>query len=181
MKFNIIINLLLLISYSLNPIFKFEAVNNQNIYMQTISNLINKTIAPLYGDQSEAIKKIGAAEDRLSYLLLNEENDPLGVIIFKKNLSQEFELFEINNAIELKTLFVVDPDKNSNKGLGSMLLNQCLEYAKSINAKYIVVTVSEEKPESLLFFQKKGFNIIYTLENKYKSKTKEYIIAKLLS
>lgn len=159
---------------------RFEQVDGTCAHMKTISDLFQNTIAPLYGDQTDALKKIAEAKDRLSYLLLNENGNALGVLVFKRISSQEFETLGINKAIELKTLFVVDAGKNSGVGLGSQLLKQCLEYAESINAENIVVTVSEEKPESLKFFERKGFKKISAMQDKYKNGITEFILAKSL-
>ncbi len=146
-----------------------------------MSNLFQDIIAPLYGDQKSALEKIASAQDRLSYMLLNQESDALGVVIFKSQLSQEFESLGINNAIELKTLFVVNANKNSGVGLGSQLFSQCLNYAQLVNAQNIVVTVSEEKDESLKFFERKGFQRVNALEGKYKSGITEFILVKSLT
>lgn len=154
----------------------FEKIDRTSVYMQIMAALFQQTIAPLYGDQTSALGKIFDAQDRLSYLLLDNEQNVLGVVIFKKDLSQEFENLGITNAIELKTLFVVNAEQNSGVGLGSQLLNQCLKFASTAKADNVIVTVSEEKPESLRFFERKGFKKIKLLEDKYKSGVTEFVL-----
>jgi len=157
----------------------FEQAYSNNAQMKTLYSLFQTTIAPLYGDQEEALKKISDAKDRLAYLLVNEEK-VLGVLVYKNTVTQEFALLGVDDAIELKTLFVVDAKTNSGIRLGTQLFNKCLEYAKSVKAGYIVVTVSEEKPESIKFFERKGFKKIDAMPNKYKVGVTEYIFAKSL-
>lgn len=159
-----------------NELTRFEEVNSAGPFMETLAELFQKTIMPLYGDQTVALTKIAKANDRHTYLLLNQKNEALGVLVFKRELSQEFKSIGVEQAIELKTLFVVDADKNSGKGIGSQLFKKCLQYAREVGAKKIVVTVSQEKPESLQFFKRKGFEIIDSICGKYKKDKVEFIL-----
>ena len=65
-----------------------------------------------------------------------------------------------SNAIEIETLYVT----NKNKGIGTKLVNACIEYAKSINKDIVLyaspleLNASEEQEKNLIkFYNKLGF------------------------
>lgn len=65
-----------------------------------------------------------------------------------------------SNAIEIETLYVT----NKNKGIGTKLVNACIEYAKSINKDIVLyaspleLDASEEQEKNLIkFYNKLGF------------------------
>lgn len=85
-----------------------------------------------------------------------------------------------SNSIEIKTLFVVEPEKRKGKGCGKKLLIEALAQATKANADYLAVTVSENKDESLGFFQSKGFEIKKAMPDKYIDGVIEYLLIKKL-
>jgi ribosomal protein S18 acetylase RimI-like enzyme len=138
--------------------------------------LFHKVIEPLYGDQSSALLKIAKAEDRTCEVLLADDTI-LGIVVYKNFPISEFA----DNSLEIKTLFVVDAENNSHKGIGSKLVQRVEEVAKMRGIfENIVVTVSEEKPQSIEFFKRKGFEVIKICPDKYKKGMKEYVFCKSL-
>jgi L-amino acid N-acyltransferase YncA len=91
-------------------------------------------------------------------------------------LESSFDNHGVANAVEIKTLFVIDSEKNSEKGYGTLLVQQVLGSAVTLGASSVAVTVSENKPESLAFFQSKGFVIDHTFADKYFAGIKEYLL-----
>jgi len=84
-------------------------------------------------------------------------------------------------AIEIKTLFVVNPENNRGCGFGAKLFTKAIEYARSVKAENLLVTVSEEKPESYYFFVSKcGFKETHKEAGKYKEGVEESILIKKL-
>ncbi|MEM1312589.1 MAG: GNAT family N-acetyltransferase [Patescibacteria group bacterium] len=130
-----------------------------------IGKVLDKYIKPIYGNQEKQLRKIKKGEDRTCKILLADKE--VGLLIYKTELSEEYSNYSIYGALEIKTLIVVDPDKNSGRGYGSRLLQEAFDYAKSLNAESVVVTVSSRKPESLEFFQKKGFDQVTHFADKY--------------
>lgn len=145
--------------------------------LKEIEELFDKTITPLYGDQASALNKIKNAQDRVTYLF-KEGDRNVGVLVVKTIKNNEFEEFDGGNAIEIKTLFVVDPDQNGGKGLGTKLAKFALEVATKAGAENLAVTVSEIKQEALSFFLKKGFEIKREMYGKYLPDTIEYLLIK---
>ncbi len=146
--------------------------------MRELTNIFNRILVPLYGSQADALEKIKQSKDRCCFLL-SEENLPVGVIVFKTVLSNEFSQFGIVNSIEIKSLFVVNAENNSGRGLGSVLFNKVVEEAEKlrINHEGIHVTVSETKGESLNFFKRKGFKVVHRWVGKYIRDTTEYLLS----
>ena len=84
-------------------------------------------------------------------------------------------------AIEIKTLFVVDSENNRGRSFGAKLFAKVVEYARSVKAENLLVTVSEEKPESYYFFVSKcGFVEKSKSVGKYKEGVEESILIKKL-
>lgn len=146
--------------------------------MGVVADIFHRILTPLYGSQDKALDQIARGEDR-SCFLLYEEHVPVGVLVFKTVLSNEFEPFGVTDSIEVKSLFVDHAVQNSGKGLGSALVDKLkTEVARlSLGQRNIHVTVSETKQESLLFFQKKGFRIAHEFRDRYIVGVTEFLLA----
>jgi WD40 repeat protein len=146
--------------------------------LPVISEIFRRILTPLYGSQDKAIKQIRESKDRKAFLLYEGES-PVGVLVFKTVLSSEFSEFGIKDSIEIKSLFVDQSVHNSGKGLGSALIDKLKEEVAKLNVphKGIHVTVSETKEESLLFFKKKGFQIVHAWKERYKKGVTEYLLS----
>ncbi|MFY7843075.1 MAG: hypothetical protein ACOVOR_03565 [Rhabdochlamydiaceae bacterium] len=157
----------------------FYQVSGNSPLMTKMKEIFSKILEPLYGSQAKALKQIEESKDRKAFLLCADEStNPLGVIVFKDVLSDEFSSKGIANSVEIKSLFVVNSDQNSGKGLGTTLLTKIIEEtAKRLDPKFYNVTVSEDKKESLIFFLSKGFTIMHVWDGKYIKGKKEYLLA----
>ncbi|OJV09339.1 MAG: hypothetical protein BGO14_03170 [Chlamydiales bacterium 38-26] len=147
--------------------------------IEDLKNIFVKTLTPLYGSQEDAINKILLSKDRVCHLLY-ENTDPVGVIVFKKILTDEFAEMGIKRSIEIKSLFVVNSANNSGRGLGSRLLNKVIEESRKLRLQHdsLHVTVSETKKESLMFFLNKEFDIKYMWKGRYKENVIEYLLCR---
>lgn len=162
-----------------NPTNFVEINKNHDLFPQ-IEILFNQIIAPLYGDQTNATAKIGEAQDRKCQLLI-EGGEIRGVLVYKSQINDEFAQIGGGQSIEIKTLFVVDSENNRGRGFGAKLFAKVVEYARSVKAENLLVTVSEEKPESYYFFVSKcGFVEKSKSVGKYKDGIEESILVKKL-
>ncbi len=136
-----------------------------------------EVLGPLYGPQEDALNKIALGKDRTCFLLY--ETDPVGVIAFKTVLSDEFAEYKIHQSIEIKSLFVTDPEKNSRRGFGPMLLQKVIDEVKKLPLKpeSFHVTVSASRADSLNFFMGRGFRIKHQWMGKYKPNMFEYLLS----
>lgn len=161
------------------PQYEFHLINGRSRKMTDLQNIFKQILEPLYGPQADALKKIALSRDRKCYLLC-ENDHPVGVIAFKTLLSDEFQEYGISNSIEIKSLFVVDSENNSGKGLGTTLLNKAYEETDKLKIDHssFHVTVSETKSESLNFFKKKGFRINHQWNDKYQKGVSEYLLSR---
>lgn len=155
---------------------EFKAVRHNPDRVAIVTLVFQHVLAPIYGDQTAALKKIMAAEDRTCRMLYEGE-EPRGIVVYKDQPSQECAQRGIRNSFEIKTLCLLDPCNQSGKGLGKALLQHCIETAKKVEAAAIHVTVNDTKPESLSFFQKNGFQV---LEKKPGHIGTEYVLQKRL-
>lgn len=173
-----------------NEIGYFKTVLHDSEHFQFVSDQFQNIIAPLYGDQTDALRKIAARTDRTCEVLLRKISDVpnspnssdaseqiVGILVYKSEPVQEFSSYGVQDALELKTLFVVNAGTQSGRGLGTTLVNRIIEVAQDVKFKAIVVTVSDEKQESQAFFKKKGFVEIASFNGKYKEGVNEYIYA----
>lgn len=137
----------------------------------------NRDIAPLYGDQHEALNKIFMGVDRTCEVLVStDDKEELGIIVHKDALTNEFVDLGFDQAFEIKTLVVINPDKNSGKRIASHLLHRIAKKAIELKAKSVCVTVSSAKPESLAFFLKYGFTITKLSRNHYVEGLDEFFL-----
>lgn len=145
--------------------------------MKTLRGIFERILAPLYGSQEDALKKIALAQDRVCFLLF-EKTDPVGVIAFKTIPSDEFASKGVRNSIEIKSLFVVDSENNSGQGFGGTLLNKVFEEALKLkpNPTSFHVTVSETKTDSFIFFSKRGFSVVDRWKGKYQPGKTEFLL-----
>lgn len=146
--------------------------------MEVLTEIFHRILTPLYGSQDKAIKQIKESLDRKCFLLY-EDQIPVGVLVFKTVLSNEFAEFGIKNSIEIKSLFVDQSAQNSGRGLGSTLVDKVKEEVAKLDVGHegIHVTVSETKQESLLFFKKKGFEIVHEWKDRYIEGVTEYLLS----
>lgn len=129
----------------------FCVVDNRCSNFSIVREAFQRLIAPLYGDQEKALSLIGEGGDRLCEVLFVDEL-PKGLLVYKKAIEE--------GVLELKTLCLVNPDADSGFGYGSRLYERLMQIARIRGAERVLVTVSTSKPESLTFFQKKGFDVI---------------------
>jgi ribosomal protein S18 acetylase RimI-like enzyme len=159
-------------------VVEFEQVSKLNLdRFALISEIFHRVLEPLYGPQAKALGQILESTDRKCFLLF-ENRIPSGVLVFKTELSDEFERHGVKKSIEIKSLFVDNSGKNSGRGLGSKLVERLTEEvnAMDLGEEGIHVTVSEKKPESLSFFQKKGFKITHEWKGRYADDVVEYLL-----
>lgn len=168
---------------------RVDAQHNVQL-MSVVRQWFHAVIEPLYGCQESALEKINAGVDRTCELIFNAFDTllttPLGILVYKNELHSEFEeLYNLQYAFEIKTLFVNDAEHNSGRGIGTALFeramcvatecvsqhidntkdnrdqrkNICTEKeSRTIPSMYsMVVSVSTQKPQSLSFFKRRQF------------------------
>jgi len=164
---------------------QFVSVDGNSPFFNRLTQLFEEVIEPLYGDQSSALQKIALSQDRTCELLIEKlkgEDKILGVLIYKNFPVEEFSSYGIHSALEIKTLFVVNPIENSGRGIGTKLIEQVSNHAKN-NGPFenIVVTVSETKQDALGFFKHKGFKVTDTWADAYQKDTTELLLSKVVN
>lgn len=157
----------------------FQEVGGRHLeHFPVLAKIFHRILTPLYGSQDKALEQIRSGFDRKCFLLYEEEV-PVGVLVFKTVLSNEFERYGIRDSIEIKSLFLDQSVNNSGRGLGSALIDKVKEEASKLKLghKGLHVTVSETKKESLLFFMKKGFFVAHEWQGRYQKGTTEYLLS----
>ncbi len=146
--------------------------------LNILTEIFNRILTPLYGSQEKALRQIQEGRDRTCFLLYEKET-PVGVLVFKTELSDEFAEYQVRASVELKSLFIDQSIQNSGRGLGSALIDKLKAEVAKLELPYqgIHVTVSETKQESLLFFRKKGFEIKHEWPGRYTPGVTEYLLS----
>ncbi len=161
------------------PRLSFHKVNgSHSAEMSEITKIFQRVLEPLYGSQTKALQQIEESRDRSAFLLY-EESKPVGVLVFKNVPSNEYQALGVSNSIEIKSLFVDHAAQNSGKGFGSRLVDKLYEELKKMELSEdgVHVTVSETRSESLLFFQKKHFQIMHAWDGRYQPGTREFLLS----
>lgn len=148
--------------------------------LEIVREFFNRVLHPLYGSQASALGKIESDDSDRTCRLLYADDVPVGVIVFKKALSDEYSGYGITKSLQIKTLALLDSKKFSGKGYGSILLDKVLEVARDLRAQTIHVTISETQVDSLNFFKKKNFFSIHTFDGLYKPSIKEQLLSRRL-
>lgn len=159
------------------PAYQFKSVRKHPTRLEIVKDVFQRVIAPLYGPQETGLQKIEQGTDRKCRLLY-EENRAVGLVCYKKNPTNEFAHLGISNSYEIKTLTLIHPEQDSGKGLGSQLLHKIEQSAKKAEAHWMHVTVSENKQESLRFFEKNGFTRVQAFPDLYQSGVTEFLLKK---
>lgn len=170
-RFVFIISVLTVLLFKISGFSDAKIINlrdDESLNSFVVSSF-EEIIQPLYGDQTKSLNKIFSKFDRETYVLLDESSAPIGILVAKTSEK---------DTLEIKTLFIVNSEKNSGKGFGSLLLKQALDLALELNKSNILVTVAEDKKDSLAFFQRKGFEIIDSQEGIYREGKIEYFLRK---
>lgn len=146
------------------------SVGNQDA--KVLKYIAFEVLQPLYGDQTKAFSEWLSGDGfKQAFLLKNDVGKSQGFVSLKINPSI--------NYVKISTFFIM-PDFRGN-GIGKELLNWVFDYVLiSTNVDFLKVTISEDKPESLAFFQKHKFKVIDQVEGKYFSGKTEFILQKEL-
>lgn len=119
-------------------------------YTQLIEWFFKNTLEPLYGNQDGFIKKTTTGKDR-ECLILFVENLAVGFIVYKNHLQ--------NHGVELKTLSLIFPEKDSGRGFGSLLYQEVERRSRAMEAAHIFCTVYSNALDSLKCLLKNGYVI----------------------
>ncbi len=156
---------------------RFETVEGNPELLDITKKVFDQTIKPLYGDQTFATNLIEKATDRTTKILF-EGKVPAGIFVLKNKPTSKFKKDGFDNVIEIKTLFVIEPNQRSRQGVGTQLLNEVMRLAKKTTANYLTVSISAKKNESLSFFQKHGFRIVKSTFEEFVKGDTEHLLVK---
>jgi len=160
---------------------EFVEVNGTSEHFPLVKDQFEKVIQPIYGKHARLLNDIESSTDRKCLLLLANQT-PVGILVFKTDITEEREGSKYTaGCFVIKTFFVINSTDNNGKGYGSRLMERATKEATEKQATSMYVTISESVPETLEFFQKKGFKIKKWIEGKFKPGVKEYYLTKTLN
>jgi hypothetical protein len=144
--------------------------------VKILEDYISENIKPLYGNTAAGfLEKVKAGKDRTcEFLYYNDK--PVGLIIYKYQLSDEFIEFGIKNGFELKSVFLIDKNRKTTGMFLYRLMCKAAQKAVEANATCIFGTVSAKKQDVLKLMIKLGFNVVQTFKGKYMDDVDEYLI-----
>jgi len=144
----------------LNVYVHFHAVNEKNIHL--IESLSKEIWNDAYKDllsqeQIDYMLNMMYNLDKVNEGLANGEiweivkvdNIPVGYLHYK---------LDDNNTVFLSKIYLKTTDKT--KGVGQVMMNHVIDYANSINAKDVHLTVNKENARAIRFYEKNGFKNI---------------------
>jgi ASC-1-like (ASCH) protein/N-acetylglutamate synthase-like GNAT family acetyltransferase len=135
----------------------------------TLELIANEILAPLYGDQKMYLNQWLTGDGyKHAFLFFDNDNKPIGFLNLKRNPNKSY--------LKIAALLILPAHQS--KGYGAILLDFAQKHAMEWYFECMIVTVSEEKPESLSFFLKNGFQIINSLPGKYKPNITEFVLKK---
>lgn len=149
----------------------FDVVTKDSPHFERVVELFKEVIAPLYGDQAVALDRIAKAADRTCEVLVIE-GVAKAILVYKNEPVQEFECAP--NAPEIKTLFVIPGARGA--GLGKQVMERVKQVANQAKFESVAVTVSENVPISLNYFERSGFERKVSWEGKYITGVTEHLM-----
>lgn len=152
------------------PLFDLDATAQEEF-----QSVFTAQLEPLYGDQSEALRKIFEERDRSVRIIINTDGGIAGILVYKDLPNDDHG---VPNSLEIKTLMLVDPEKNGGQGFGARLMREAEEAAMRVGASAIAVTVAQDKQESQRFFSKHGFSVRSKITDAYREGNVESIFSK---
>ena len=142
-----------IIPFSQSKELLFVRLHENPEYFPVILDYFVNRVAPVYGTQATSIKKLKEGKDRKCDLMVSTEEGLLGAIVYKSELQNEYGL---DRGFELKSLFLVEPERYSGQGLGSKLWGRVFELAKDMKATRVFCTANSKLPEAIKCAKKNG-------------------------
>lgn len=133
-----------------------------------------EAIEPLYGDQSYNIERLLRGDDRETHILM-VDGEMMGTLIYKKALQDEYGA---RQAFEIKTLCLFSEGQNSGRGYAAQLLDVAEQAAMKLGAQSMFVTIAEDRPQVIDFFQKHGFVCSVRLPERHRQSVDELVYIK---
>jgi hypothetical protein len=157
--------------------------NSPPSLQESVRQVFQRRIAPLYGPQETQVTRLLDGQDRkVRLLFVPERSDKAaGVLAYKRELVSEEE--GCNRAFEVKTATLTEPDEF--KGCGRLLLERAEHAARSRQAECIQLTVAGDKaPERQAvksWFEHNGFQWMREMpEGTYRPGEVEIVLKKPL-
>ena len=125
---------------------------------RSLREAFERVIQPIYGDQRKALHQIFQDGDREARLLKHGGRS-VGVLVFKNYpVTEDWEkMCAVHDSLEIKSLFVVDPEKDSGKGYGKLLLAEAKAACSELGLERMHVTVNDHAKGSKGFLLHGGF------------------------
>jgi hypothetical protein len=139
----------------INRTVSFQIVQPSDGFFAWVETAFTDRINALYSHRCTTLQKLQQHGDRSCEIMFVNQQ-PAGFLIYKKLLQQEFCL---NNAFELKTLFVFNPEKKERQGLGSLLFDRAAALAQEKQAACTYSTVVEDSVAMINCAIKNGFHV----------------------
>ncbi len=133
-----------------------------------LSKIATKILEPLYGDQSKALNEWLTSEGFKHAFVTIIDNHVTGLLSLKADPHKDF--------LKISTLVILPQYKGL--GCGRSLLEKAMEFCQEAGYQKIIVTVSENKPESISFFANHGFVTVKKEFGKYIAGVHELIMLK---
>lgn len=142
--------------------------------------IVLKVFQQLYKEPNAALKKIEAGEDRTCRLLY-QDTTPKAVVVYKDIPSDDYKRYGSGNSIEIKVHRLLDPKRDSGKGLCTELLQHVLSFARSRHASAVHIKLSPSEETLLQFFGRHQFKQIKEEVRGDSHKVEEYVLQRLLA
>lgn len=156
--------------------YHFEIVKKSNPSFKVVEDVLKQQKTPLYGDQSNALEKIKAREDRRTEMLYSGTN-PVGFFVYKKENQSKYSKRGLDNSLEVKSFVVLDQESAKIQFYGTMLLDRLTEIAQKNLAPHLYLTISEKESKLGEFLKAKGFEVKKTWDGKYVEGLKESLVS----
>lgn len=140
-----------------------------------LKSSFKRFVEPIYGNQENFLEKIRKGKDRKCKLLIHN-NVVEGVLVYKIKNSDEFQSFGVRNALEIKTLMLINNNTKFSGLMVSALYREAALAAIERKSSCILATVSSGLKSAYNIAKKLGFKRIKCIKYKNITSSQELLI-----
>lgn len=142
---------------------EFRTVRGHPNRLEFLGKTLERIVQPKYGPQQNLLERITTGKEVACRLLFQGDN-PLGVLAYKKKLSNKYKEVGVEESLAIKSMFLTKPRVTGQQNLQVLLLDKAIDVARKLSAQSLHITVREDDELSYPFLLQQKFTVVKTSE-----------------
>lgn len=140
--------------------------------------IVRRVLSEVYSDPSVEIGQIAAGVNRTCRLLY-VNGLPKAIVVYKDATSDTCSHYGSRNSLEIRILRLLDPERDSRRGLCTELFKKVQDAALEKEASAIHVKLRPSDQGLISFYRRRGFSIIADEINRESGQVEKLVLQKL--